>query len=119
MSAARKLAAQYRLVIEQDAEGDGFLGCTVEMPGVMGGGDDLAACVKDTLEATAASIALILESGDTPPAPAREGKRDQQVNIRITAEERLTLESLANREGFRSVSDYVRSTALGRTPLRR
>lgn len=113
MRRAEVLARQYAFILEAD-EDVGYIGCTVEMPSVMGGGKSIAACYKDTLEATAFSIGVMLEAGQTPPAPAREGKRDQQINIRLTADERLRLESLAARDGFRSVSDYVRSVALRR-----
>lgn len=78
----------------------------------MGDGPDIASCAKAVLEAAVAGIASMLEAGETPPRPAKEGKRDQQVNIRLTTEERLALESAASRAGFRSVSDYVRSAAL-------
>lgn len=99
-------------MIERDAEGDGYLGCTVEMPSVMGGAKSIEACVRDVLEATAASIATMLERGESPPSPAREGKRDQQVNIRLTADEKLALEGAARREGYRSVSDLIRAAAI-------
>lgn len=115
MAKAKRLADQYRLIIERDQEGDGYLGCSVEMPTVMGGGDDPVACIRDTLEATALSIAVMLEHGETPPSPSREGKRDQQVNLRLTADEKLALDAAANREGFRSLSDYIRSAALNRS----
>lgn len=115
MAEAGRLAEQYRLVIERDEDGDGFLGCTVEMPTVMGGGDDPLDCIRDTLEATALSIAVMLEKGETPPAPSREGKRDQQVNIRLTADEKMSLEAAANRDGFRSLSDFMRAAALHRS----
>lgn len=113
MRRARAIARLYAFVAEADDD-VGFIGFTVEMPTVMGGGKTMAACHRDTLEATAFSIGVMLEAGQTPPAPAREGKRDQQINIRLTADERLRLESLAAREGYRSVSDYVRSVALER-----
>lgn len=100
-------------MIEPDAD-VGYFGRTVEMPTVMSDGKTVTACVRNVLEATALAIAATLEDGQTPPAPAREGKRDQQINIRVTADEKLRLESLAARDGFRSVSDYVRSAALNR-----
>jgi predicted RNase H-like HicB family nuclease len=104
------MAEQYRLVIERDE--NGYTGATVEMPGVMGGGPTIDACVRDVLEATTAAIATLLERGESPPAPAREARRDRQVNIRLTAEEKLALEALASREGFRTLSDFVRAAAL-------
>ena len=52
------------------------------------------------------------EQGETPPPPAGEGARTEQVNIRFSAEERLALETAARQQGFRGVSDYVRAAAL-------
>jgi len=100
-------------VIEEDQD-EGYIGSTIELPLVMGGGKTIAACAKNVLEATTAVIATILEAGETPPAPARDGKRDQQVNIRLTAEEKLRLEEASRREGFRSLSDFLRASGLGR-----
>ncbi|KAA0212955.1 MAG: ribbon-helix-helix protein, CopG family [Cyanobacteria bacterium CYA] len=56
----------------------------------------------------------MLELGQQPPAPAREGKRDQQVNIRLTSEEKMRLEEASRREGFRSLSDFLRASGLNR-----
>jgi len=95
--------------------GVGYLGRTIEMPFVMADGKSIETCAAQLLEGTAAAIASMLEQGAEPPSPAREGKRDQQVNIRLTAEEKLALEGLASKEGFRSISDYVRAAALRRS----
>jgi hypothetical protein len=80
----------------------------------MSDGPTLPRCARSTLDATALAVATMLEAGDTPPPPAREGKRDQQINIRLSAEEKLALEGIAAREGFRSLSDFVRTVALRR-----
>jgi hypothetical protein len=80
----------------------------------MGGGKTINACAKSVLEATIGTVALMLEQGKTPPVAAREGKRDQQVNIRLTAEEKMRLEEAARREGFRSLSDYLRASGMSR-----
>lgn len=108
---ARELASQYQLVLTPNSE-VGYFGRTLELPMAMGDGPDIASCAKSVLEAAVAGIATMLEAGETPPRPAKEGKRDQQVNIRLTIEERLALESAASRAGFRTVSDFVRSAAL-------
>lgn len=113
LARARKVAERYRLVIESDPQA-GYAGCTIEMPLVMGGGKTIQECVADVLEATTLTIATMLERGERPPSPAKAHKRDQQVNIRLTAEERLSLEEAARREGFRSISDYMRAASLGR-----
>lgn len=84
------------------------------MPYSMGDGQTVEECVAQTMEATIAVIATMLELGEKPPAPARARKRDQQVNIRLTAEEKMQLEAAARDEGFRSLSDYLRASGLNR-----
>lgn len=79
---------------------------------VMSDGKSVQACVRAVLEATAATIATMLEMGEKPPAPASDRKRDQQLNIRLSVEEKLRLQAVAQSEGFASISDYVRSAAL-------
>jgi uncharacterized protein (DUF1778 family) len=46
--------------------------------------------------------------------PASAGRRQRQLNIRLTEDENLRLEEAARRQGFRGVSDYVRFAALSR-----
>ncbi len=108
---ARDVAASYRLTF--DSEPDvGFIGSSVEMPGVFADGKTIEACARETLEALTTAVATMLEMGERVPAPASEGKREQQVNIRLTADERLRIEESARQAGFRSVSDYMRYAAL-------
>lgn len=92
----------------------GYFGRLAEMPLVMGDGRTIAKCAAMVLEAATLAVATLLEMGEKPPAPAREGKRDQQVNIRLTAEEKLRLEEAARRDGFRSLSDFLRASGLSR-----
>jgi len=110
---ARDIASSYQLVIAREP-GVGYLGRTVEMPYAMADGKTLDACAQATLEATAAAVATMLEAGDRPPSPARDGKRESQVKIRLTAAEKLALEEAARAAGFRSISDYIRTAALDR-----
>lgn len=107
------IAKTYSLVIEPESE-LGYFGRTLEMPFVMSDGRTPMKCVENVREATALVVGTMLEEGETPPRPAREGKRTQQVNIRLSAEEKLALEGIAAREGYRSISDYVRASILRR-----
>lgn len=108
---AEAIASAYRLMIDPEPD-VGFLGRTVEMPYVMGDGETIETCVQQVREATVAAIATMLEAGERPPTPASESKRDRQVNIRLTADEKERLEESARIAGFRSVSDYIRHAAL-------
>ena len=108
---ARDLAAQYRIILEPNDE-VGFMGNSVEMPNVWGDGKTPDACVRETREALTTAIATMLEMGEVPPMPTRDELRDQQINIRVTAREKLVLEEAARSKGFRGISDFVRSTSL-------
>jgi len=108
---AVELARQYQLLIVPD-EDVVFFGRTLEMPLAMSDGPTVEKCAENTIEATACAIATMLENGQTPPAPAREGKRDTQVNIRLSVEERFRLEQAASNAGYRSLSDYIRAAAI-------
>ncbi len=57
------------------------------MPLVMSDGKTPDACVRATREALTVTVATLLESGQTPPPPASENKRTEQVNVRLTLEE--------------------------------
>ncbi len=54
----------------------------------------------------------MLEQRQRPPSPARQGTRTQQVNVRLTAEEKAVLESTAKSKGFKGLSDFLRAAAL-------
>jgi predicted RNase H-like HicB family nuclease len=107
---ARPIAQRYQIVLE--LEDEWWYGHGLEMPNVNGDGRTPEAAVADTREALVAVVAYMLEEGQRPPTPANEGHREEQVNIRLTAEERTLLESRSRARGFRGLSDYVRATAL-------
>jgi predicted RNase H-like HicB family nuclease len=107
---AAAIAERYQIVLWKE---DGYYyGRGVELPHASGGGKTVEACVAETREALVATVATLLEDGDEPPPPAVEEQRTEQVNIRLTAREKLQLEAVAKQKGFRGVSDYVRSAVL-------
>ena len=110
---AREVAGQYQIILQSE-DGD-YYGRGLEMPYVMSDGKTPDACVRATREALTVAVATLLEAGSPPPAPASERKRTEQVNVRLTPEEKLLLEEAARSRGFRGLGDFVRSTALART----
>ena len=110
LSAAQKIVDTYNLVLSQE-HGEWY-GHALEYPEAMGDGPDVAACVAATRQALLAGVATMLEAGETPPRPAREGKRSVQINVRLTAEEKAVLDSRSRAEGFRGVSDFIRAAVL-------
>ncbi|MBY0307506.1 MAG: type II toxin-antitoxin system HicB family antitoxin [Phycisphaerales bacterium] len=111
---AHALVDDYSFVCGRDPDG-GFLCQWLEFPGVLGVGDSPQAAIKLARELLHTTIACELERGTTLPAPAAEGRRTEQVNIRLSSLEKLRLETNASKGGFRSVSDYIRAAALDRS----
>lgn len=110
MKAARQIAESYDIVLRfEDGE---WYGHALEYPEAMGDGKTEGGCVRATRQALTVGVATMLEAGQAPPAPARDGIRSAQVNVRLTPEEKAVLESKAKARGFRGLSDFIRTTAL-------
>ncbi|WP_425615342.1 plasmid mobilization protein [Anatilimnocola sp. NA78] len=108
--AAKQLVAQYQIILNCE-EGEWF-GRGLELPNVFGDGATADDCVVSTRAALVAAVSFLLENGRTPPAPAQQGLRTQQVNVRLTAEEKALLESRAQSRGFSGLSDFIRAVVI-------
>lgn len=108
---AEGFARDYHIVIESH-ERAGYMGTSLEIPTVFSTGATPDKCVSATQQALTVAIAAMMEAGVNPPKPYVERKRDEQMNIRIDAEEKLLLKQAANRQGFSSISEFVRVTVL-------
>ena len=80
---ARRIARQYRVILER--EPGGFLARAIEMPNVMVHGSSPNQCEKKAREALCFAVATLIEQGRTPPLTVK--KRAAQVNVRLTTEE--------------------------------
>jgi predicted RNase H-like HicB family nuclease len=110
---AARLVEGYRLILEPDDEG-GYIGSAVELQSVLARGATAQECIESTKRALTVAAATMLEAGQRPPAPASQKKRQIQINVRLSADEKLLLEEAARRCGFKGVSDFVRTAALER-----
>lgn len=110
---AGKVADEYQIIVQIE-EGHWY-GRGLEMPHVFGDGKTPEACINDTRKALTVAVAFLVESGQRAPTPAKEGRRTTQVNVRLTAEEKVLLETTAKRKGFQGLSDFIRATALEST----
>ena len=107
---ARKIAAEYQIVIRKE-DGE-YYGRGLELPGTMDDGTTPEECIANVTDAMVGTVAYMLEQGETPPAPASRKGRTVQVNVRMTAEEKLQIEEAAKESGFDGLSDYIRASAL-------
>jgi predicted RNase H-like HicB family nuclease len=108
---AKKIAADYRIILERN-DRLGFIGSAVELPTVFADDKTPEKCYKATEEALMVAVATMIESGQRPPQPASAKKRTEQVNVRLTAEEKLLFANAAANLGFKGISDFIRNTAL-------
>jgi predicted RNase H-like HicB family nuclease len=108
---ARQIARQYRVVIEPAGRAR-FIGWSIEMPGVMADGKTPADCTDATYQALEFGVATLLEMGRVPPAPSHKRRRNNQINVRVSAEEKIILEEAAQQRGFQGISDFIRSVAM-------
>lgn len=108
---AKKIVADYRIILERN-ERLGFIGSSVEIPTVFADAKTPERCYKATQDALMVAVATMIECGQRPPQPASMGLRTEQVNVRLTAEEKLLFANAAMNLGFKGVSDFIRNIAL-------
>jgi len=108
---ARKIAKTYSIVLNPNLK-LGFIGKSIELPMVFADSKTEEKCCKNIREALTVAVATMIECGQTPPSPASEKRRDLQMNIRLTAEEKEKLTKASRNLGFTGVSDFVRYVAL-------
>jgi predicted RNase H-like HicB family nuclease len=111
LAKAAAVVARYRVILGIDDEAGEYYGRGLELPGAMGDGKTPDKCVASTREAMRAIAAFMLERGERLPSPASDASRPVQLNIRVSAEEKLLFEEAARQRG-QGLSDFVRSAAL-------
>ena len=110
LAAAERLIDAYDIVMRRE-EGE-WVGHALEYPEAIGVGKTVQRCMEETRKSLLAGVASMLEDGQAPPVPARQNVRSEQVNLRLTPEEKAVLEPRSRTKGFRGIADYVRAAAL-------
>jgi len=110
LATAKKVAEKYEVILS--FENGQWYGRGLEMPNVFGDGKTPDECVENTRNGLIATVAHLLERGEVIPAPANQGKRTEQVNVRLTAEEKAILGASAKSKGFQGLADFIRAKAL-------
>lgn len=110
LAEARKVADGYQVVL--NCEDGHWYGRGLELSYVFGDGKTVDAAVADTRQAMTVAVATMMENRERPPAPAKMGRRTEQVNVRLTPDEKLLLETVAKRNGYSGMSDFIRAVAV-------
>jgi predicted RNase H-like HicB family nuclease len=110
---ARAIARQYQVIVQWQEEDHLYLGRGVELPHAYEDGATPGECVEKTRQMFVSVVAWMLEKGQVPPPAASEGKRTEQVNLRFSVEEKLSLEAAARLRGFAGLADYIRAVTIG------
>jgi predicted RNase H-like HicB family nuclease len=110
-SKAKKIAAGYRVILDKN-DGDDFTGTSVELPTVLASGRTPDECYEATQTALVVTVATMIEMGEKPPMPSSTNKRTVQINIKLTAEEKVLLSGAARSLGYKGLSDFLRRAAL-------
>ncbi len=110
LAKARKIAEKYEIILTQE-DGEWY-GKGVEMPTVFADGSTPDKCIESTREALTATVAYLLEQGQVVPVSASKEKRTEQVNIRLTCEEKVILTTSARSHGYKGLGDFIRAKAL-------
>lgn len=107
---AAELAARYSLVVS--ASDEGWSARCVEIPTAFAFAETEERALESARERVRVLLAFMIEQERKLPAPMRESKRDSQVNVKLTAEERMVIEEAARQQGFRGLSDFFRFAAM-------
>jgi predicted RNase H-like HicB family nuclease len=111
LSQARLLIKQYTLVFEPDSE-LGYVGTAREMPGVMADGETPSDCARALQFALETAVAAVVESGRKPAVPLNRQRRTEQVNVRLTPNEKQLLQDESSRSGFKGIADFLRAKTI-------
>lgn len=107
---AEQLVGGYAILIERHEDGL-FYGRGIEYPYLLGHGKSPASAHKMASDGLVAAVAADIALGNAPPLPFSD-KRTQQINVRVSPMEKLRIEEVARRKGFRGIGDFLRSAAL-------
>ena len=110
LAAAERIVDDYDIVLRRE-DGE-WVGHALEYPEAIGSGKTVQECMDETRQCLIIGVASMLNAGETPPIAARQNVRSEQVNLRLTPEEKALLESRSRAKGFRGVADYMRTAVL-------
>ncbi len=107
MREANRIVSRYSIVLHKVA--DGYIGYSYMLPAVIGHGKTRADCLESTMDSQISVVATMLERDEDPP---RAQTRNMQINIRLTPQEKDSLQQLAERHGYQNLSSFVREKLL-------
>jgi len=107
---AVELARSYHIVVRESATG-GFIANCAELP-VSIHRDQAEDALKAARHAAEVGIATILEDGEEPPAPIEFHRRTEQVNVRMSVEDKRLIQKACEAKGISSLSEFFRRSTV-------
>lgn len=108
---AKEITDGYHIIVEKDDK-LGYIASSVELPTVFADGKKEIECFRAIREALMGAVATMIEGGRKPPQSLSANKRTEQINIRLTAYEKILLTNKAMNLGFKGISDLVRNVVI-------
>jgi predicted RNase H-like HicB family nuclease len=108
---AKEIIDGYHIIVEKNDK-MGYIASSVELPTVFADGKKETECFRAIREALTGAVATMIACGQKPPQSMSANKRTEQVNIRLTAYEKMLLTNKAVNLGFKGISDLVRNVVI-------
>jgi len=108
---AKEIIDGYHIIVEKDDK-LGYIASSVELPTVFADGKKEIECFRAIQEALMGAVATMIACGQKPPQSLSANKRTEQINIRLTAYEKILLTNKAVDLGFKGIADFVRNRVI-------
>ena len=108
---AKEIIDGYHIILEKNDK-MGYIASSVELPTVFADGKKEIECFRAIREALTGAVATMITCGRKPPQSMSANKRTEQINIRLTAYEKILLTNKAVNLGFKGISDLVRNVVI-------
>src|SRR5688572_33491903 len=93
LARAKALAGRYGMVVRFDRADGAYAARVIELPLVVGFGNSPQAAAREALALAVTTVAFAIEEGRQPPAPGLDEPRTEQINFRLSVEEKARLEA--------------------------
>lgn len=114
---ARDIVQNYSMFISPHSK-KGFRGRSVEFPEILVHAPDRASCLKKLEQVLTQVVLTVLKDGGTVPRPS-DGRMTEQLNFKLTFDQKLLVENLASQRGFSGLSEFIRDLVIRESQIKK